>query len=781
MEQDDRTDGGREALGARERPGGIDHDPARPGLLAEQVTGLQATIDDLVSASPLDEVLGRIAARAAGVLGAARYLLTVRPLGTVEPVVRHGGFDDADEAMATAAEVMAQAPGEGESGARLVVEVTSARRHYGRLAMVFDGDRRLDPEEHRLLAAHARQAAAALDAGAALHEAARERDATAALVGLARSVMDAKTVEEVADRVAASVPAVVGVSRACVLLWDTADRVFRVAGTHGYAPELDARLRSLPVHPTDTPEALRMVTQPQARVIRRDDGDEYTRIMLDAFGAEAAGVAPILVGKRLLGTVAADWAIDAQEPWGDAHLIDRLRAVGDQAAIALENIRLLEDVRRQAFGDELTGLPNHMLFRDRVQQALARAERHGERLAVLYLDVDHFKKVNDSLGPTAGNELLVQVAARLRAALRAQDTVARMGGDEFAVLLPTVESVGGAGTVAEKLLGTFSDPFQIDRHTVFVTASIGLALYPDHGFGVETLLRNADVAMYRAKEHGRNTHQWYAASMTARAHERIELEAELHRALEEGGLRVLYQPIFDLRAGRMVAVEALVRWDHPTRGVLTPDRFLAMAEEAGLIVSVDAWVLREACLQARAWLDEGLQPLRIAVNISGPTFQQPRLIDTVFQVVREAGLEPGALELEVSENVAGHEARETMSVLEKLRALGVRVAIDDFGTGYSVLSRLRGFPLNTMKVDKTFVDDIAAAADQGPIVAGLIAMAHSLSVEVTAEGVETAAQMSFLRRHGCDNVQGFLLARPVEAEIISRLAREAVPVATDST
>jgi EAL domain-containing protein (putative c-di-GMP-specific phosphodiesterase class I) len=277
------------------------------------------------------------------------------------------------------------------------------------------------------------------------------------------------------------------------------------------------------------------------------------------------------------------------------------------------------------------------------------------------------------------------------------------------------------------------------------------------------------MAMYRAKEQGRNRYHWYADGMTARAQERLELEEELHRALDGDQLRVHYQPIFDLEMGEIVGVEALVRWHHPRRGLLTPDRFLPLAEETGLIVAVDAWVLGAACAQIRRWREDGLPSLRLAVNISGRTFQQPWLAETVMRALDEHALEPEELELEVSENVAGHEAAETLAVLDRLRALGVRVAIDDFGTGYSVLSRLRGFPVNTLKVDKSFVQDITSDADEGPIVSGLIAMAHRLDVEVTAEGVETPEQLLFLRRHGCDNVQGYLLGRPVEPRRIPEL------------
>jgi diguanylate cyclase (GGDEF)-like protein len=606
---------------------------------------------------------------------------------------------------------------------------------------------------------------------AELEEALRqERQTARTLLTLAHSLAGARTAQDVAALVAAAAPTLLGVERGSVFLLGDEGESFHLAGTHGWSDEQHRLFDGMVVRATDTPLVGEMVARPQLRVFRCDDEDPFVRTVLAEFGSEFVVAVPILAKDRLIGVVITGSEVGASPLDLDEELRRRLKGVADHAATALENIRLVDEIRRQAFTDELTGLPNHLLFRDRAAQALARAERHGERAAILVVDLDHFKKVNDSLGHDAGNELLRQVGERLSAALRAQDTVARTGADEFTILLPAMEGIGGVHTVADKLLAQFADPFHVARHVVFMTASIGLAMYPDHGFAIEMLLRNADMAMYRAKERGRNQAQWYADGMTARAQERLELEVELHEALDRDQLRVHYQPIFDLEQGEMVGVEALVRWAHPERGLLTPDRFLPLAEETGLIVAIDAWVLAAACAQVRQWRNDGLPALRLAVNISGRTFQQPWLAETVTRTLSDHGIDPDDLELEVSENVAGHEAMETLRVLEKLRDLGVRVAIDDFGTGYSVLSRLRGFPVNTLKVDKSFVQDITSDADEGPIVSGLIAMAHRLDVEVTAEGVETPEQLLFLRRHGCDNVQGFLLGRPVEARHIPELA-----------
>jgi diguanylate cyclase (GGDEF)-like protein len=596
-----------------------------------------------------------------------------------------------------------------------------------------------------------------------------EREMAGTLLELVRSLAEARTAPDVARMTAAVVPRLLGVPRASVFLLDDDHESFRVAGTFGWTEEQQQAFGEMVVRPSDTSVVGQILARPQIRTFHRHEEDPFVRSILEAFGSEVVVAVPIVAKGTPIGVLVTGGEVGAGSLQLDDLVRERLRGVADHAATALENIRLVDEIRRQAFTDELTGLPNHLLFRDRAAQALARAERQGQRAAMLLLDLDHFKRVNDSLGHRAGNDLLCQVGERLVGALRAQDTVARTGADGFSILLPDVDGIAGARVVCEKLLAVFAKPFPVARHVVFMTASIGAALYPDHGFETDTILRNADMAMYRSKERGRNTYQWYSDGMSAWAHERLELEVELHRALDGEEFRVHYQPIFELEEGRVIGVEALVRWRHPARGLLTPDRFLPVAEETGLIVAIDTWVLGAAGAQLRRWMDEGLPALRLAVNISGRTFQQPWLAEMVMRTLEQHQLDPTTLELEVSENVAGHEAAETLAVLRRLRSTGVRVAIDDFGTGYSVLSRLRGFPMNTLKVDKSFVQDIGSDADEGPIVSGLIAMAHRLAVEVTAEGVETPEQLLFLRRHDCDNVQGFLLGRPVEPSRIPAL------------
>ena len=458
----------------------------------------------------------------------------------------------------------------------------------------------------------------------------------------------------------------------------------------------------------------------------------------------------------------------------DAKLLDALVAVGSSA---LHNAELVEQLKHEAFHDALTGLPNQLLFEETVGLALADRRQPGRKLAVFVLDVDRFKRVNDSLGHPTGNELLQEVARRLTGAVRGGDTVARMSGDEFTVLVTGLRSTGEAALVAEKVMAVFKAPFMVTGQELYVTASIGIAISPDDGTRSSVLLKNADTAMYRAKERGRNCFEIYSVDMNAAAEARLALEGDLHQALDNGELRVAYQPQIDLVTGQLIGVEALARWDHPTLGAIAPDTFIPLAEESGLIVALDDWVMRTACAQVRAWRDAGLPAVRMAVNLSGRAFWRARIVERVTEVLALTGVDPEQLELEVTESMAVDAVTDTRPLFRELEALGVRLAIDDFGTGYSALGRLQGLPFHTLKIDRSFVVGVENPHDEAPIVAAMIAMAHALKLEVVAEGVETEAQHSFLTRNGCDIAQGFLFGRPVSpAEIEAILRPESVLV-----
>jgi diguanylate cyclase (GGDEF)-like protein/PAS domain S-box-containing protein len=419
-----------------------------------------------------------------------------------------------------------------------------------------------------------------------------------------------------------------------------------------------------------------------------------------------------------------------------------------------------------AHHDPLTGLPNRLLFATSLEQAMARCERHQGSLALLFLDLDHFKLVNDTLGHPAGDTLLQVIAQRLRDGVRAQDAVARLGGDEFTVLMEDVGTRDEAARAAKALLALVSQPVELEGRTVVPSASVGIALYPQDAGTAVDLNRAADAALYRAKANGRATHAFYTEELTRQAGERLAIESRLREAAAQQQFVLHYQPQFDLQSGALVGFEALLRWKHPEQGLLAPDRFIAVAEQSHLISVLSAWVIDEACRQARAWLDAGLSPHRVSVNISGREFLHDHIVETIGRALCKHGLDGphGALQLEVeiTETVL-HASTRSAAVLQSLRAMGVRVAIDDFGTGYSSLSVLKHLPIDALKIDRLFAQGLPGDSDNHAISRAIISMAHSLGLEVVAEGVETPAQHDCLRALGCDQVQGYLTGRPMPA------------------
>ena len=471
----------------------------------------------------------------------------------------------------------------------------------------------------------------------------------------------------------------------------------------------------------------------------------------------------------------------AQASLREAHATLERRVDERTAELASANHHLEAEIAERRIADErvvhmahhdvLTGLPNRTLLTDRVEQAITRAERSDAKLAVLFLDLDRFKNVNDSLGHAIGDQLLRAVSTRLVSCLRAGDTAARLGGDEFIISLPDVNSGAEAALVAARILEELAKPFTVSGHQLPAAVSIGIALYPDDGDCAQTLLRNADTAMYHAKESGRANYQFFSEQMTERVSRRLSTETSLRRALERGELLLHYQPLIELATGRINGAEALARWPRQDGRLVSPADFIPIAEETGLIVPLGEWALREACLQAKAW--QALQPgLRVAVNLSARQFKQQHLARMVERTLRETGLDPGLLELELTEGTLMHHVDDTVQTLAQIDEMGVRLAIDDFGTGYSSLSYLKRFPLHTLKIDRSFVQDLSVDPNDAAIVTAIIGMARGLGLSVTAEGVETEAQAVFLRSLSCDLAQGFHFARPMPATDLSlRLAR----------
>lgn len=430
-------------------------------------------------------------------------------------------------------------------------------------------------------------------------------------------------------------------------------------------------------------------------------------------------------------------------------------------------------IQRLAHFDALTGLPNRLLLNDRCQHALSAAQRAQQSVALMFLDLDHFKNINDSLGHRVGDEVLIELATRLKAAVREQDTVSRLGGDEFILLLPDTDAAGAA-RVADKLLQAALMPFQIEEHELTVTPSIGIALYPKDGADLDTLSKCADAAMYRAKEDGRNSYRFFTAEIQARSDRTLLLHNALRRALARDQLEVHYQPQISMETGRTIGAEALLRWHHPELGDVSPAEFIPIAESSGLILPIGEWVIRTATAQLMAWISAGMTPITMAVNLSSAQFRHADLPRLVTSILEDVGLDPALLELELTESVAMTHPLGAIAVMDDLRQRGVRMAIDDFGTGYSSLSYLKRFQVFKIKIDQSFVRDITEDPDDKAIVGAIISMASSLGMQTIAEGVETEGQLEFLRARGCTEAQGYYFSRPLSAVAFGNYMREAV-------
>lgn len=492
------------------------------------------------------------------------------------------------------------------------------------------------------------------------------------------------------------------------------------------------------------------------------------------FKLEAFIGTPVRVSGEVYGTISFAGPEPRPQPFSETE-IDFIRLIAQWLGLAIERNKVEEELRHNALHDALTGLPNQRLFHDRVQVAMAHAKRTSEKVAVCFLDLDRFKVINDTLGHRIGDALLRDVSARLATCLREGDTLARVGGDEFVVLLPSVSDTAAAGKIAQRLLDSLEAPMNIDGRELFVTASIGVSLFPDAGSDPESLVKHADYAMYRAKEIGRATYQVYAPT-DARSNERLAVETSLRRAIKNEELLLHYQPQIDIGSGKLVGVEALVRWERPGLGLIPPSDFIPLAEETGLIVPIGAWVMDTACRQAARWRKQGFPAFRMAVNVSARQFRHKSFVESVDTVLRGNGLDPSSLELELTESITMHASDVELLAFEHLKRLGVRLALDDFGTGFASLSNLKRFPVDVVKVDRTFVTDCLNSTDDAAIVKAVVSMGHALRLQVTAEGVETREQLAFLQLLGCDCAQGYFVGAPMSAAELERLVAQRMGV-----
>jgi len=503
------------------------------------------------------------------------------------------------------------------------------------------------------------------------------------------------------------------------------------------------------------------------RVLQRDDREQEGVALIREALAANREVSAVVRNYRKDGALFWNQLFIAPVPDAEGVITHHIGVINDVTDL----MRYQEQLEYQANYDSLTRLPNRNLLRDRLQHALTVAQRQHKGVAVVFMDLDGFKNVNDSLGHSVGDRLLGVVAERLARCTRTSDTVARHGGDEFVVVM--TDTVDEQSLIAwmERVRVSISEPVWLDGTELYVGCSLGASLFPQDGDDAETLMKKADLAMYRAKDMGRNTFQFYQPEMNASAGARLNLERRLRRALRDNQFLLHYQPQVDIHTGQIVGTEALVRWRDPEVGLVPPSSFIPVAEESGLIGPLSEWVLREACRQNKAWQDLGLPPARVSVNLSARVFQQRDIAKLVMQVLDETGLEPRYLELELTESAIMRNAEEAVSMLNELSALGIGLAIDDFGTGYSSLSYLKRFPVDRLKIDRSFVSDIGISGDDETITSAIIALAHSLKLQVIAEGVETSAQLDFLKERACDEMQGFYFAKPLSTDAISELMK----------
>jgi diguanylate cyclase (GGDEF)-like protein/PAS domain S-box-containing protein len=516
-------------------------------------------------------------------------------------------------------------------------------------------------------------------------------------------------------------------------------------------------------------EAVRAIGRPAAELFPREHQAE--ELLRRALAGETVSSPDLEFETRWGAAVYRPYVDD--ESGETAGVIAVIRDITERKAVERQ-------IEYQAYHDSLTGLANRRLFHEHLSLALALAQRREKQVAVLFLDLDHFKVINDSLGHTIGDGLLLHVAKRLRNAVRDGDTVARVGGDEFTIVLQELSHAQDAAVVAQKVLRTIAAPIEVAGHKLYVTASIGITLFPTDGEDAETLLKNADAAMYSAKSEGRNTYQMSTRELSRATQQRMTVESGLHLALEAGEFTLMYQPQIDVESMEVVGMEALLRWRHPERGMILPEEFIHVAEERGLILPIGDWVLRQACLDVRRFHDRGLPHFRVAVNLSARQFRDPSLASSVESALRDSGIPAETLELEITESMAMENVHLTMETLAQFRRAGATIAIDDFGTGHSSLSYLKRFPIDALKIDRSFVSDLPDKFEDAAIVSSVIQLANGLGLRVVAEGVETSEQLDFLKESGCREVQGFYFSYPAPIEELLSLtsARPSVALTT---
>ena len=743
-------------------------------LVELRMEAFQRTVADLVAAEDLETMLTRVVASAARAMRAPAFVLALEPMPWATELVYREGIS-ADEAERVAGTALAVASLEEFVGG-LVVDVASTRRCYGRLVAV-DPTGTMISHDRVLLEAYARLAATALDWATAIEDARRQAASAQALLGLSTALAAIVTPDEMAGNLARAIPVVVDCDAALVVLIDDDRTKSRIAASHGFDAGVARALSAIEI-------------QVDYEVIRELRYYDHLRApsrfsaAMAVHGVASMVAVPVSIDGDTVGCLVAAVSERPDRLTPSPQLEDSLRGLASQASTALRNARLVEQISHQALHDALTGLPNRTLALDRVESMLARSRRNRMPVAALFIDLDGFKDINDTQGHAVGDQLLQAVAIRLSSAVRDSDTVARLGGDEFVVLTDGEPFAIGPELVAERLLAVLNEPYLLDgvASEVRVTASIGIAV-GDRATAGE-LLRDADLALYRAKGAGKSCYRMFAQEMQTAVRDRVQLENDLGAAVTHDEFFLMYQPIFDLRASAVIGVEALLRWRHPTRGLVMPDDFIPVMEETGMIVGVGRWVLQQACLQARSWHDAGHR-IDMSVNLSLRQLESDRLVDDVHMALAAAGLDPASLILEITETSIMRDVPNTVRRLEAIKKLGVRIAIDDFGTGYSSLAYLQQFPVDAIKIDRAFISGIAESSEATALLRTLIQLGKTLGLSTLAEGIEDNGQYAALRNEDCENGQGFLLARPLDAAALEAFLNDQHkspwPVAGDLT
>jgi diguanylate cyclase (GGDEF)-like protein len=719
-------------------------------VLEARLEQLQAMVTDLASNERYEDVLQGIVASSVRAVGAAGVVLALKSrIGSGRKVYAEG-LSEADS-DSIAEDLLRGTDREGV----IAVQVESVRRHYGVLAVDERGGV-FTSQTQGTLETYARLAAATLDAADAMEDARHQANTAGALLDLSTSLAEIMSTKDMAARVARAVPQVIDCDRVALFLddgdWTGADGgELQLAAAHGYPDDAVALL------------SVRPITEAQLRTMR-EEGIEYT--LLSDVGTAAAVAVPICLAGNTIGCIVAGVTVNPERLAITSRLSDRLKGLAAQASIAIGNARLVEQIRFQSVHDALTGLPNRALILDRTEQMLARSRRAHVQVAALFIDLDGFKEVNDTLGHGFGDQLLQAVATRLSLTMRESDSIGRMGGDEFVVLVDGTTTDAGPELVAERLLSVLREPFAIEglpNGPLTLTASIGIAAGSRPS--PTELLRDADIALYQAKAAGRDCFVVFRPQMHTAVQDRLLLEMDLRDALAHDQYFLVYQPIFDLASGETSGVEALLRWRHPLRGVVQPDEFIPILEASGMINDVGRWVLEEACRQGARWHVKGYH-LDVSVNVSARQLETDCLIEDVEHALMESGFDPHSLIVEITETAIMKNVDAVVPRLAALKSTGIRVAIDDFGTGYSSLAYLQHFPVDTLKIDRSFISTMADSPESGALIHTLVQLGKSLGLQTLAEGIEESSQYSQLEREHCDSGQGYIFGRPLEADAV---------------